>query len=327
MQKAFWVFCFFCLSSLVAAENESNYEHYFGENKAVIFHYLKPGQASARLEFLGQLPDDSLIQENKNRFSQTTRMTAEGMPYQVFSLEISRPSDMPSPSLCEGCKRQQMKFAEDQKTLLPVYLTYGEGRNFMSEQRPQNISIASCKAFLQNKKCLIVVGTALAEHAGVATRSHFASEIGLEKGKTVDLFVRRFLSEPELILQEYIERTEKGLFGEPTPVIRDLAQLSTRLDAPIFTCNFDQLIQKTGVPVIDVLGGKTKAIEEVLQNIDVILTIGLNRDPERVLAHFKYVNPKGTIVAVDLKRPCYLGDEDFLLSMDLREAIPELLKD
>ncbi|HSX37587.1 MAG TPA: hypothetical protein VLE95_02020 [Chlamydiales bacterium] len=325
MRKIFWFFL--GLSALGATENEGNYEHYFRENKVVVFHYLKPGQASARLEFLGQLPDDNLIQENKNRFSQTTRMTAEGVPYQVFSLEISLPSDTPSPSLCEGCKKQQMKFAEDQTTLLPVYLTYGEGRDFMSEQRPQQISIASCKAFLQNKKCLIVVGTALAEHAGVATRSHFASEIGLEKGKTVDSFVHRFLLKPESILQQYIERTEKGLFGEPTPLIRDLALLSTRLDAPIFTCNFDQLIQKTGVSVVNILEGKTTSVEEILQNVDVILTIGLSRDPERVLAYFKNTNPRGAIVAVDLKQPCYLGDEDFLLSMDLREAIPELLKD
>lgn len=325
MQKVLWGIYFLSFLSFAVGESKGNFEHYFRGNQVAIFHYFKPGQASIRLEFLGQLPDDSLIQENKDRFNRQIRMTTEGVAYQVFSLEISLPSDTPFPSLCKVCKIQNMKLAPDQKTLLPTYLTYASGREFRSGQTPQSISIGSCKDFFQNKRCLILVGTALAEHAGVVTRSHFASEIGLEQEKEVDLFVRRFLLEPELILQKYIERTEKRLFGEPTPIIRDLAALSARFNAPIFTCNFDQLLQKTGIQVIDVLDENTKIIEKILQDIDVIFTIGLNRDPERILASFKQINPQGTIVAVNLKQPCYLADEDFILSMDLKEAIPIFL--
>lgn len=310
---------------LIATENPlGNYEHYFRENKAVIFHYTHGAGASARLEFFGELPEDLLIEENKDCFTEICRFATDGSPYRVFFVEKILASTPTSPSFCSYCESPQMKWAEDRKTLLPSQLTFAGGRMVPLENSPEEISISQCKALLHDQKCVFLIGTALAEEAGVLSRGHFAEKIGLEKTKRVDAFVEHFLKDPDAILQEYIERTEKGLFGEPTPTIKSLANLAVRLQAPIFTCNFDHLLQKTEAQVINVLGGKTKEITSILESAEVVLTVGLRRDPEQVLAYFKSVNPEGKIIAINLERPTYLGEEDFLLPLDLKLAIEEL---
>jgi hypothetical protein len=63
-----------------------------------------------------------------------------------------------------------------------------------------------------------------------------------------------------------------------------------------------------------------------IKKIDAIVCIGLSHDDRGFLAWYKLHNPNGIIIALDLKKPSYLGSEDMLILGDLHDTLPHLLK-
>jgi urease accessory protein UreE len=55
-----------------------------------------------------------------------------------------------------------------------------------------------------------------------------------------------------------------------------------------------------------------------------VIAIGLKLDDRGFLGWYKKQNPQGTIIAINLTQPPYLGDEDFLVIGDLQEIIPKI---
>jgi hypothetical protein len=311
-----------------SSESSENFEHYFLPNRTIVFHYFSPGKATVRIEFLGELPQHPLIEEQWDNFSQELRYTADGIPYEVYFMEAATDVlDVPFPTLCEGCKAQQIGYDEDQGAFYPLTHSNSGERSFLQgEKKAQTASLADLAQHMRNKKCVLMVGTGLAAHAGVQTRGSFAKQLGIQGSEPVDGFVRQFLKDPMPLLQSFVERTEQGLFGEPTPVMYSLAQIAKQMNCPVWNSNFDQMLSKTGIEAVHLLGQEEDAILSALKDVEAIITVGLHRDPCGVLARFKSLHPEGVIFAIDLEQPPYLGEEDVWISGDLTDVIPDLEK-
>ena len=55
-----------------------------------------------------------------------------------------------------------------------------------------------------------------------------------------------------------------------------------------------------------------------------MICIALSYDDRGFLGWYKENNPHGTIVAIDLVKPSYLGNEDFLLQGNCQKILPAL---
>ena len=55
-----------------------------------------------------------------------------------------------------------------------------------------------------------------------------------------------------------------------------------------------------------------------------MITVGLASDESGFLGWYKATNPKGTIIAINLQQPNYLGEEDLLLIDDVQQLLPAL---
>lgn len=62
------------------------------------------------------------------------------------------------------------------------------------------------------------------------------------------------------------------------------------------------------------------------KDIDAVVCVGLSHDDRGLLAFYKQHNPAGVIIAIDLKQPNYLGEEDILVMGNLQEIVPKLAK-
>jgi len=56
------------------------------------------------------------------------------------------------------------------------------------------------------------------------------------------------------------------------------------------------------------------------------LKVLLSHDDRGFLGWYKKYNPEGTIIALDLGKPSYLSEKDFILKGDIQEVIPALEK-
>ena len=95
----------------------------------------------------------------------------------------------------------------------------------------------------------------------------------------------------------------------------------------LLTENLDSLHEQTGIMPYRLSKHENKdAIHpDDLQKIDFVVCVGLSHDDRGFLAWYKKHHPQGRIVALDLKAPSYLGDEDYLLEGDLQQTCLELL--
>lgn len=60
---------------------------------------------------------------------------------------------------------------------------------------------------------------------------------------------------------------------------------------------------------------------------DYIICAGLSYDDRGFLGWYKEKHPQGKIIAIDLRQPYYLGDEDLWISGDIQEILPAVLLD
>lgn len=65
---------------------------------------------------------------------------------------------------------------------------------------------------------------------------------------------------------------------------------------------------------------------ENIQEIEVIICIGLSHDDRGFLAFYKDRNPSGIIISIDMALPNYLSSKDMLVKGDIQKIMPELEK-
>ncbi|MBA2655034.1 MAG: hypothetical protein H0U71_08240 [Gammaproteobacteria bacterium] len=92
----------------------------------------------------------------------------------------------------------------------------------------------------------------------------------------------------------------------------------------LLTENVDLLHQQTGVAPLGRDFLSENLTREDFLSIDIIITIGLQTDESHFLSRFKQHNPRGVIAAINLAKPNYLANNDFLIRGDAQALLPLL---
>ncbi len=148
--------------------------------------------------------------------------------------------------------------------------------------------------------------------------------LDLEEGERFIDSLKKIVQDPEKAAA-YIKHFHKAcILSPPTPAHTALTQLS---QTQIVTENLDYLHERTGIKPYRIKGDRLRYEIDptTASSIDAIICIGLSADDKGFLGWYKHHHPQGKIIAVDLKQPAYLGDEDYFLCGDLQEIIPSLV--
>ncbi|MDR1334944.1 MAG: hypothetical protein LBJ19_01555 [Holosporaceae bacterium] len=94
----------------------------------------------------------------------------------------------------------------------------------------------------------------------------------------------------------------------------------------LITENLDQLHQKTGLSPLVSAGRDhySSAMANDIQNINFVITVGLNTDESGFLKWYKANNPRGKIISINLVNTCYLSSNDFFLKGDAQVITKQL---
>ena len=185
----------------------------------------------------------------------------------------------------------------------------------------QSITVENLVDLIKNKRTIFYTGAGISAGC-VPTMKEL--EQSLTISKTVDFFKKIFLH-PQYITTAFQTFCKAAIYGKPTPAHYALHDLAQRVGGCILTENVDLLQQRAGSLPIFTHGTELKNVKcEDLDDIEVIVCIGLSRDDCGFLSWYKANNYHGVIVAINKEMPNYLAKEDYFIPGDLQEVLPSL---
>lgn len=188
---------------------------------------------------------------------------------------------------------------------------------------PQALSFDELLKYVNNKKCIFYTGAGLSASAGVATMRDLEQLLEIDKGKWNFLKVAWY--NPQKIVQKFASFCESMIYEKPTKAHIALKEIAEEKSVAIITENVDLLQQRTGVDLIFAYSDQLSSISvQDWQEVDGILCIGLSHDDRGLLAWYKQHNPNGKLIAIDLKVPNYLSNNDFIYQGDIQKLLPLL---
>lgn len=191
------------------------------------------------------------------------------------------------------------------------------------EQTPSLLRLDECCNMLRHKKILFYTGAGLSAASDIATMPMLEQALHLNKG--IATFLKTCLFNPSIITQAFDAFCKAATEAQPTPAHYALHRLAHYKECAIITENVDLLQQKTGSHPIFTHSDQAASItHEDLQEVDVLICIGLSHDDCGFIAHYKKANPQGILIALNKSIPNYVTNTDYLFPDDLQIILPKL---
>ena len=189
---------------------------------------------------------------------------------------------------------------------------------------PKHIDQKELVNIIKNKKVIFYTGAGIS--AGkVATMSDLERSLKFKKG--FRYFLKTAWNNPKKITDAFFAFCRTAISSSPTEAHYALKHLAEYKNTMIITENVDLLQHKTGIKPLFAYSSTLHSItKNQLQEIDYVVCIGLSHDDRGFLAWYKEHNPQGKILAIDLKQPVYLANQDLFCQGDLQKALPEVAK-
>jgi NAD-dependent SIR2 family protein deacetylase len=186
----------------------------------------------------------------------------------------------------------------------------------------QNIDFDQLVDLLNNKKFIFYTGAGVS--AGTVATMHALKE-SLKMNNGAFVFLKEAWQNPHAIAQAFADFCESAIYGQPTPAHYALQKIAQARSCCILTENLDLLQHRTGSAPLPTYTQELDSLTCAdLQEVEVIVCVGLSQDDRGFLAHYKENNPQGLIIAIDLGNPNYLSSEDVILHGDLQAILPSL---
>jgi NAD-dependent deacetylase len=201
----------------------------------------------------------------------------------------------------------------------------------LKNQSPRIGSLLEIVDLIRDKKCVIYTGAGISADV-VPTMSQLENELQLteeNKGKFLAI-IEQALKDPETYRRPMDRFYNACLNGKPTKAHVAVRDIASKLEWGILTENLDLLHQRSGIKPLHHDGSdwlKSNVTETDLKLIDYVITIGLARDESGFLGWYKHIHPQGVIIAINLKQPEYLSNEDLLVTGDVQKLLPQLSKE
>jgi NAD-dependent SIR2 family protein deacetylase len=197
-------------------------------------------------------------------------------------------------------------------------------RRVFEGAHPQYLSHKALEVFIKESKVLFYTGAGISIDSGVPAMSELNELLGLEEGKKFLLSLEKAIHQPKEFASKIAIFHKACLLSHPTMAHIALRELAIFKSCRLITENLDCLHEASGIHPYRINAAELRNEGSDLAKFEYIVCVGLSFDDHGFLAWFKQQNPRGKIIAIDIKKPSYLGDEDFLVLGDLQKIIPSL---
>lgn len=289
-----------------------SFNHKDNYSYSMIFD-LKNGATSLKLIFENNLPEELSDYEN-HKFE---KIIIKDKAF--WAHQFGQCSDDPREYLKHRLESQEIGAPDNFSPLI------------IKDQNPQKITIKDLTSIINDKIVVFYTGAGIS--AGVVpTLPQLINQLGICKddfndSKVVEL-ATKIISDPKKFIQP-MQRFYESCHLQATKAHEDLTEIVKTKNWGVLTENLDLLHQRTGIEPLNRQSNdwlKENVSEEDLKKIDCVITIGLSEDQSGFLGWYKTVNQNGKIVAINIAKPNYLSNEDYLILDDAQVAIPELHK-
>ena len=198
-------------------------------------------------------------------------------------------------------------------------------RRVIEGAKPKQLKEEELEKIIRDTNVLFYTGAGISI-SRVPAMNQLYELLGLEQGEKFVPSLENAIERPKEFASKILTFHKACLSSAPTRAHFALKKLAMYKNTRIVTENVDQLHEFSGIcPYrVDPKHLRAQDADSFLKKIDHIICVGLSFDDKGFLGWYKKHNPKGKIIAIDLKKPSYLGDEDFLVTKDLQEIIPRL---
>jgi NAD-dependent deacetylase len=196
-------------------------------------------------------------------------------------------------------------------------------RRAFKDAHPLEMTIEQLAQLCKTSNVIFYTGAGISAGSQVPMMAQLMKGLDLEEGEHFIDSLRKVVQDPEKAAA-YLRHFHKAcILHPPTPAHKALAELAS---GQIVTENVDYLHEWTGIKPYRIEGDRLRCEidPKTASSIDAIICVGLSVDDKGFLGWYKHHHPQGKIIAIDLKQPTYLGDEDYFLCGDLQEIIPSL---
>lgn len=280
-----------------------------GEQKAITFYY-HDDIVDLDFEFYENIP--AYIDEQiKTKLVKTKRLINEKIvTTYILHLGASTPSQSNS-SNESYCVNQPRNF-----------------KNTPQANNPQNITLEQLADLIKTKNVIFYTGAGISAHAGIWTMESLEDALEINFNCEFDQCMQNIIINLEKIKTNFREFCRAAFKTQATPAHYALKSIALLKQSQILTENFDLLHEHAGIKPLHISGPwlKNNVDPNELKKINLVLCIGLSHDDRGFLGWYKTNNPNGIIIAIDLNKPSYLGNEDFLIQEDCQEVLPKLAK-
>lgn len=192
-------------------------------------------------------------------------------------------------------------------------------RRVFTDASPKAMTLQQLSDLCQEKKVIFYTGAGISASAQVPLMKELEEDLHLTKGGSS---LQKIVQDPERAASIMRKFHASCIHSPPTPAHIALAKLAQLRQTQVLTENVDYLHEWTGIKPYRIIAGELDLAW--VAEIDAIICVGLSIDDKGFLGWYKHHHPQGKIIAIDLKQPAYLGDEDYFLQGDLQEIIPAL---
>ncbi len=196
----------------------------------------------------------------------------------------------------------------------------------LEKQTPEQLTITELAHFMHYKKFIFYTGAGISAAAKVATMRDLETSLHIDPNNKTQFF-KSIILDPQSIAKTFGQFCQSAIDELPTAAHYALHELAYRYHCCIVTENIDLLQQRTGInPIHSHSTEITSLIPQDLQDVDIVCCIGLSQDDCGLLAHYKSINPNGTIIAIDQALPNYVSNTDIFMQGDLQTIVPALAR-
>ncbi len=187
------------------------------------------------------------------------------------------------------------------------------------------LSIKQLAEFITKHSVIFYTGAGLSIASGLPSMVQLEKDLHIETDNNNELNLQKIIAHSSEILESIKKFSAATTQTEPSAGHYAIATLAQKKQCALFTENIDILHEKSGIESM-MVSMELQKDSHYFKDIDAIICIGLSYDDRGFLGLYKEQNSTGIIIAIDLKQPSYVGEEDYLVIGDAQAILPTLAK-
>jgi NAD-dependent SIR2 family protein deacetylase len=190
----------------------------------------------------------------------------------------------------------------------------------------KRIDLDEFEELISQGNVLFYTGAGISIEAGLPSGSAVINELGVQMNRDFDTFTESLILREEQ-LQEKLCEYQRLFYGSTTQAHEALEKLRAANPDRIVlaTENLDKLHQNADSPIIT-FEQISKVPKEFLQDVDCVVTVGLQQACTDLLRRYKEENENGKLIALNKNPPPYQYPADYYLEGDAQDILVRVVE-